>query len=92
MGLLLLRIPNNNYLFNIDVSRHAVFFQMEDVAFNFGRFTSDRNPFAANFDFFAQAVFKKIPHSHYSFKNWVSMRPRFYPIVLPMRNLMALED
>ena len=92
MSLLLLRIPNNDDLFNIDVSRHAVFFQVKDIAFDFGRFTSDRNSLAADFDFFAKAVFKKIPHSYYSFINWVSIRLRFYSIVSPMRNLMGLAD
>ena len=92
MSLLLLRIPNNNDLFNIDVSRHAVFFQVKDVAFDFGRFTGDRDSLATDFDLFAQAVFKKIPHSYYSFINWVSIRLRFYPIVLPLRNLMRFAD
>src|SRR5215475_12919791 len=89
MSLLLLRIPNDDDLFNIDVSRHAVFFQVKDVAFDLGRFTGDRNPHTANLDLFAKAVFKKIPHSNYSSVNWVSTWLRFYLIVLPMRNLMA---
>src|SRR5262245_18552898 len=74
VGLLLLRIPNNNDLFNINVSRHAVFFQVKHIAFNFGRFAADRDSLTTNFDFFAQAVFKKISHSHYSFTNWGSIR------------------
>ena len=62
-------IPNDDDLFNVDVSRHAVFLQVKDVAFDLGRFTADRNPLATDLDFFAQAVFKKIPHSHYSSVN-----------------------
>src|SRR5262245_47192764 len=89
MSLLLLRIPNDDDLFNIDVSRHAVFFQVKDVAFDLGRLAGDRNSHTANLDLFAQAVFKKIPHSNYSSVIWVSMWPRFYLIVFPMRNLMA---
>src|SRR5262245_2681950 len=89
MSLLLLRIPNDDDLFNVDVSRHTVFFQVKDVAFDLGRFTAYRNPLATNLDFFAQAVLKKISHSHYSSVNWVSTRLRFYHIVLPMRNLMT---
>src|SRR5262245_40989056 len=64
MSFLLLRIPNNDDLFNIDVSSHAVFFQVKDVAFDLGRFTGDGNSLAANLDFFTQAVLKKIPHSN----------------------------
>src|SRR5688572_20910190 len=74
MSLLLLGIPYDNDLFNIDVSRHSVFFQVKDVAFDFDRFTGDRNSLAANFDFFSQAVLKKIPHSDYSSVIWVSTR------------------
>src|SRR5262245_28183923 len=89
MGLLLLRIPDDNDLFNVDVSRHAIFFHVKDIAFDLGRLAGDRNPFAADLDFFAQSILKKISHSHYSSVNWGSMRLRFYPIVLPMRNLIA---
>jgi hypothetical protein len=69
MSLLLLRIPNDDDLFNVDVCSHAVFLQVKDVAFDLGRFTADRNPNATDLDFFAQAVFKKIPHSQYSSVN-----------------------
>src|SRR5215471_3641371 len=92
MSLLLLRIPNDDDLFNVDVSRHSVFFQVKHVAFDLGRFTAYRNPLATNLDLFAQAVLKKISHSHYSSVNWVSTSLRFYPIVLPMRNLMAARE
>src|SRR5262245_18306559 len=89
MSLLLLRIPNDDDIINIDVSRHAVFFQVKDVAFDLGRLTGDRNPHTANFELFAQAVFKKIPHSNYSSVNWISTWLRFYLIICPMRNLIA---
>src|SRR6266542_2152812 len=69
MSLLLLRIPNDDDLFNVDVSRNTVFFQVKDVAFDLGRFPAYRNPLATNLDFFAQAVLKELSHRQYPSEN-----------------------
>ncbi len=85
MRLFLLSIPDDYDFFDIDMRRHVVFYQVKDVAFDFGYFPADSNSLATNFDFFAQAVFKKIPHNSYSFAKLISVGPRFYSIVLPIR-------
>lgn len=74
MRLLLLRIPNDDDLFDINVGGHLVFFQVKDISFDFSHFTADGNSLAANLDFLAQTIFKKIPHGFYSFANLVSLR------------------
>ncbi|MGH9766976.1 MAG: hypothetical protein ACREAB_06015, partial [Blastocatellia bacterium] len=48
-----------------------VFFQVKDIAFDFGHLTADRNSLAANLDFLTQAAFKKIPHCYYSSTNLI---------------------
>src|SRR5262245_23507855 len=62
MSLLLSRVPEDDDSFDIDITGHFVFFEVEHVSFDLGHLAADRSSFTNHLNLFAHHAFQKVLH------------------------------